>query len=253
MSKNKIDELRKSLPERERRLIPTDDATIALRADDGPPKIVMTLPYNRDSVQMMGFTERIAPGAFTRSIKNGRGSKRSDVVALWNHDASWVLGRQANGTLEFNDSDKSLEGVVTLDAEDAMHRHFARRVERRDVQGSSFGFETVKDEWEYKDDEVTRTLVEVKMFDISPVTYPAYPDSAAEQRSLVDIAAVRAGVDLTELAGLLRGANAGKVSQEQRDMLAVWIAKLEGFLPPPPEPEIDWLAKLNLRERVVRG
>lgn len=248
-----IEALRKKLPERERRVVPAEAGTVELRAavDGVGPKIGMTIPYDTDSVEMYGFTERIAPGAFARSIKNGRSSRRSqDVVALWNHDPSWVLGRQANDSLTFTDGEKQLDAVVTLDGDDAMHRHFARRIERRDVQGSSFGFETVKDQWEYHDDgTVTRTLIEVKMFDISPVTYPAYPDSGAEQRSLIDVATIRAGVDLGDLADLLAAAVAGKVPLERRAALAGWVDRLGGFLPPMPAPAIDWGRRLALRER----
>jgi len=252
-----IDELRKALPERERRVIPAEVGSIEYRASEGEdPKIGMFTPYHRWSVEMYGFREQLAPGVFARSLKNSKGAKRSDVVALWNHDPAWVLGRQSNRTLTFTDGEDGLRSEATLDGEDAMHRHFARRVERRDVQGSSFGFETVKDEWVYNEDGTAeRTLLEVKLFDVSPVTYPAYPDSEAEKRerrSVIDIAAVKAGVDLNELAAVLGGAQGGKVQPEQRDLLAVWVAKLEAFLPPAPAPEVDWAAKLALRARAMK-
>jgi hypothetical protein len=216
----------------------------------------MFVPFNRRSEDLGGFTEVIAPGAFTRTLKNSKGGKRSDVVALWNHESAWVLGRQSNNTLAIQETREGLEGWVSLDAEDAMHMHFARRVERQDVRGSSFAFRRVKggEEWtEEEDGGILCTLREVKLDDMSPVTYPAYPDSAAEKRSLVDVAAVRLGLDFPALAELLAGAEGGKVAQEAADGLRAWVTKLTAMIPAPPEPEVDWAAKLLLRERVVRG
>lgn len=255
--KPNIDDIRKKIPERERRVIPTELGTVELRKDAGPPKIAMFVPYNKRSVEIMGFTEIIAPGFFTRSVKNGRTAKRNnDIVALWQHDPSWVLGRQANDTLTFDDSEKGMNALVELDAEDPMHRHFARRVERRDVTGTSFGFTTIKDEWEFDDDgNATRTLVEGKIFDFSPVTYPAYPDSDSEarERRSVDVAAVRMGLDVAALAGIIAGAHGGKVAQEAAAELRSWVAKLTGMIPEPPVPPVDWAARLALRERVAKG
>ncbi len=250
-----IDEIRKALPERERRVIPAKLAAIEVRSTDRePPKITMRIPYESDS-EDMGFVERIAPGAFTRSIKNGQSAKngRSDIVSLWNHDPSWVLGRQSNRTLSFEDGDTELSATVTLDGEDTMHRHFLRRVERRDVQGSSFGFEKVKDSWEETDAGPVRTLMEVRMFDVSPVTFPAYPASQSEARSLVDVALVRSGIDLSELADYLQQAKAGKVPESVRDGFRSWIARLSSMLPAVPPEDGDLLVKLALHERVSRA
>lgn len=256
MSKKTIDELRKSLPEVERRYIPSDDSAIELRQAEGKAPIIgMSIPFNKRSHDLGGFVEVIAPGAFARTIKNGASAKRNDIVALWNHEASWVLGRQSNRTLTLREEPHALLGEVELDADDAMHRHFARRIERRDVTGSSLGFTVTKEgqEWDMDGDQLVRTLTEVRLLDVSPVTFPAYPDSGSQKRSIVDIAAVKAGIDLTDLAELLGGASAGKVAETQRDLLAVWIAKLEAFLPAPAVPEKDWAARLQLRERLVRG
>ena len=253
-----IDELKKKIPERERRVIPTELGTVELRTAEGEsPKIAMFVPYNKRSVEIMGFTEIIAPGFFTRSVKNGKTAKRNnDIVALWQHDPSWVLGRQANDTLTFDDTKAGMNALVELDGEDPMHRHFARRVERRDVTGTSFGFTTVKDEWEYDDDgNATRTLVEGRIFDFSPVTYPAYPDSDSEarERRSVEVAAVRMGLDVGALASLIAGAQGGKVAQEAAAEVRSWVAKLTGLIPEPPVPVVDWKAKLALRERALRS
>lgn len=253
-----IDELRKSLPGRERRVIPAEAGSIEYRAAVGDvgPKIRMFVPFNKRSEDLGGFQEIIAPGAFSRSLKNAKGGKRSDVVALWNHDPAWVLGRQSNQTLTVQETRDGLEGTVTLDAADPMHQHFARRVERRDVQGASFAFRTVQngDDWSSESDgTILRTLKEVKLDDMSPVTYPAYPASGAEKRSVLDVAAVKLGLDFAELGNILAGAEGGKVARDAAGELRSWIVKLEGMIPEPPVPETDWRTRLMLRDRVVRG
>jgi HK97 family phage prohead protease len=232
-------------------------ARVEYRAsDDGTPRLGMFVPFNSDSLDLGGFTEQIAPGAFARTIKNGARSRgNGDIIALWNHDPLWVLGRQANDTLELRESGEGLEGLVALDATDGMHQHFAARVKRGDVQGSSFGFQTVKDEWEHHDDgTIHRTLLEVKLFDVSPVTFPAYPASDAEARAAAirpaAVTLARAGMDLGELADVLTSAGAHtQVPQDRAAELQDWVARLQGFVPAAPVPERDWELILTLRER----
>lgn len=250
-----IDEMRKALPKRERRIVPAAVGAIEVRSDaGGPPKIAMTIPYNADSQELggflgsPGFVERIRPGAFKKSIAQRSGAKaerNKDVVSLWNHDPNWVLGRQVNGTLTFHDGEDTLEAVVQMDAEDSMHQHFLRRVERGDVQGSSFGFETVKDEWDRLEDGSTiRTLIEVKLFDVSPVTFPAYPTSEAQTRAVLDVASVRAGVNLDELADILQHMKNGKVPKAAERKFGEWLKRLQAMVPDP-DPDIE-LHKLKL-------
>src|SRR5437763_16282301 len=76
--------LRKSLPERERRVIPLEVGPVELRQEgDDPPRIRMFIPFDSPSQLIFGFTERIAPGAFARTIKNGAADRRGgDIVAL---------------------------------------------------------------------------------------------------------------------------------------------------------------------------
>lgn len=241
--------IRKKLPSRERRTI---QGEIQLRADEDGPKIGMFVPFNRRSEELWGFTELIRPSAFTKTLQE----RGSDIVSLWNHDSNWVLGRQSNKTLTLEEADDGLRGIVTLDAEDAMHKHFARRVERRDVVGTSFGFETVRDEWKTKPDgTVLRELVELRLWDVSPVTFPAYPDSEAERRSSAfDLAVAKVGADPADLAELLARAVDGKVADPDADEVRAWVDRLTGVLPLPAIPvasDEDLRQRLRLRERLA--
>ena len=49
--------------------------------------------FNQPYEVMPGWIETIAPGAFSKSLREGR-----DVKVLWNHNSDIVLGSTANGT-----------------------------------------------------------------------------------------------------------------------------------------------------------
>src|SRR5206468_13048750 len=64
-------------------------------------------------------------------------------------------------------------------------------MERGDITQMSFGFSTIADTWTYEreNDLTMRTLDRCQLFDVSPVTFPAYPDTDVSVRSLEEIAA----------------------------------------------------------------
>lgn len=126
------------------------------------------------------FQEKIEPGAFSESIQE------DDVVALFNHDPNLVLGRNTADTLELSEDDKGLLYVVTL-PDSRTGEDIYVSVERGDVKGSSFGFITLEDKWEYPegdDENVLRTIIKARLYDVSPATYPAYLDTTVAARSL---------------------------------------------------------------------
>ncbi len=154
-------------------------AEVRLSENDKPPRISgHAAVFNLLSDDLGGFRERIKPGAFTRTIRE------SDIRALWNHSANFVLGRNTSGTLRLWEDDEGLAFEIlppnTQWARDAM-----ATMRRGDVDQMSFGFEKVRDEWHTADDGLVRTLIEVKLYDVSPVTFPAYPQTSAQVRAKV--------------------------------------------------------------------
>lgn len=140
--------------------------------------------FDKDSEVLWNFVERVAPGAFTTTIKE------DDVRALFNHDPNLILGRNTAGTLRLSEDETGL--AVEIDPPDTqVARDLLVSLERGDVSQMSFGFVTRKDEWTYSDNggPDKRTLLDVQLFDVSPVTFPAYPDTDVSVRSLEDIAA----------------------------------------------------------------
>jgi HK97 family phage prohead protease len=140
--------------------------------------------FNKDSEPMWGFVERVAPGAFTQTIKE------DDVRALFNHDPNIVLGRNTAKTLRLSEDKQGLS--VEIDPPDTQAaRDLLVSIERGDISQMSFGFITRKESWQYSDDGKgpnIRTLEDVQLFDVSPVTFPAYPDTDVSVRSLKEIA-----------------------------------------------------------------
>lgn len=163
------------------------------------------------------FHEQVAPGAFTKSIKE------SDIRALFNHDPNFVLGRNKSGTLDLSEDSKGLlYRVMPPDTQWA--RDLMESMKRGDVNQSSFGFRTVKDDWEQAsaDAPILRTLQEVRLFDVSPVTFPAYQDTDCAARSLLDGAA---GRDLgTALCKLRTGED---LTVEELDLVRTHVGGLE--------------------------
>ena len=123
--------------------------------------------------------EFIAPGAFTNVLKD------SDCRAVFNHDPNYILGRESAKTLVLDEDDEGL--MSTIDLPDTQYaRDLVVSVERGDIREQSFCFVVGKDRWEEdRDNKIAkRTILEIEeLIDISPVTYPAYPDTDIAKRS----------------------------------------------------------------------
>ncbi len=129
------------------------------------------------------FTEIFAPGAFSKSLKT------SDARCLFNHDNNFVLGRQKPGTLRVSEGSEAL--VYECEPPDSpIARSIVESIKRGDVDGSSIGFYTIKDQWvDERDDsgkivKTTRTVIEAELVDVGPVTFPANPDATSKVRSM---------------------------------------------------------------------
>lgn len=156
----------------ERRSFPVD-----FRAEDvdGVQAIVgHAAVFNSWSEDLGGFREQVAPGAFNKTLQE------ADVRALFNHDPNYVLGRVKAETLELAEDETGL-AIRAVPPDTQWARDLAVSLERGDIDQMSFGFQVIKDEWEGQD----RTLLEVRLFDVSVVTFAAYPDTEAHLRSLM--------------------------------------------------------------------
>lgn len=119
------------------------------------------------------FQERIDPGAFDQTLKDG-----ADVRLLFNHNPDTILARTANETLALDTDKKGLTYDGLLNADDPQAVSIHAKIARGDVDQSSFAFRVIREEWEDSDGDgkelPKRTILEAQLFDVSPVTYPAY-------------------------------------------------------------------------------
>lgn len=128
--------------------------------------------FNVWSNDLWGFREIIRPGTFANTIIN------DDIRCLFNHDVNLILGRNKAGTLHLIEDDKGLKYTVDLPAT-SYAQDLKQSVLRGDISQNSFWFETISDRWGTEEIDgqkwEVRELLEVQLFDVSPVTYPAYP------------------------------------------------------------------------------
>lgn len=133
--------------------------------------------YDNDTDIGGYFIERFSKGAFTKSLKE------RDVVALHSHDDGRPMGRMSRDTLRFADDDKGLGFENDLpDTQDG--RDLATSLDRGDIEGMSFRFRAIKEEWDESGDIPKRTVIEAELYEITYTAFPAYPDTEVGMRSL---------------------------------------------------------------------
>ena len=180
---------------------------VELRASsDGARLGGYALKFNKLSRNLGGFVERIAPGALTKTLKDG-----GDILCRYQHEDEFLLGRTSSGTLRL-----SVDEVGLLYEVDLPNTSYARDLEaladRKDVQHSSFAFQLMPggDDWSLTPEGFPlRTLTELHLVDVAPVVNPAYLDTTSGLRSLaesrhLDFDSVRAAAESERLADLLR-------------------------------------------------
>jgi HK97 family phage major capsid protein/HK97 family phage prohead protease len=166
--------------EREIRSLPV---TLETRAEEnGMRTVAGHVPYGVESEVLRDiwgdeFVEELAPGCFDESLK------ARDVVALWSHDTSQVLGGTKNRTLRLTSNEERL--LFDLDLPDTQTGRDAwESIRRGDVDGVSFGMVVKRDKWSNNDGIYKRTILEAELWEISPAVFAAYPASAVTCRSL---------------------------------------------------------------------
>lgn len=158
----------------ERRFVPVGEVRAApeARSIEGMAAVI-----GSESVDLGGFTEIIERGAFAEALE------RSDVVALFNHDPNIVLGRSSSGTLQLRETDEGLH--YTVEDMPESRADVLEMIRRGDVKGNSFSFTVDEDRWETRDGQQLRIISRFKeLFDVGPVTYPAYRDTSVSARAL---------------------------------------------------------------------
>ncbi|MFZ3558159.1 HK97 family phage prohead protease [Streptomyces sp. BH055] len=177
----------------ERRRLSLDTAHVTIRADDqgGQRFAGYAAVFNSRTAignpLRWGFYEEIAEGAFTKTLAEG------DARMLIDHDSYYVVSRMSAGTLGLSEDARGLAVDSALDTRLSYVQDLAVNLENRNVTGMSFGFYVVKDEWNQEEIEVegsdpvpvdVRVIREVRLVEVSAVTFPAYPETEAELKAV---------------------------------------------------------------------
>ena len=141
------------------------------------------------------FKEVVRKGSFSESIG------RDDIRALFNHDPNYVLGRNRAGTLELVEDEVGLR-VRIAPPDTSWARDVQTSIRRGDISQMSIGFVVEDDEWRTENGMDVRELRKVKLFDVSPVTFPE--GYKAEQRRQSEEAEQAAAKKAKERARLAR-------------------------------------------------
>jgi HK97 family phage prohead protease len=162
------------------------------------------------------FVERIAPGAFKRSLR-----AKNDIKLLWNHDSSMVLGSTRAGTLRLTEDDMGLRVEAVL-PDTTAGRDAKVLIQRGDVTGFSFGFTVPANGDSWNSDGTERTLKSVRLLEVSTgVAFPAYPSTngTAQVRSLEEIV-MAAELDVEMVTAALDKIAAGEsITEVEKEMV----------------------------------
>jgi hypothetical protein len=153
-----------------------DEIIVEQRADGRAVIRGYAVVYNRLSLDLGGFRERILPGAFDAVLNRQRG--RQDLVSYFNHNPDVMLGRESSGTLKVWSDDKGVGFEVVPPTTRA---DILELVQRRDVKGASFTFSVEKGGEGFTTDENGRAIREIRaanLYELGPVVQPAYPSTS---------------------------------------------------------------------------
>ncbi len=189
---------------------------------DHPAIVGYAALFDVRSADMGGFIETIDRRAFNRTID------QADIRALRNHNPDLLLGRVKAGTLHLSVDERGLAYQIDMPAT-TVGKDTLEMIRRGDMTGSSFGFRAVDDDWKMLDDgRALRTLNEVAVRDVGPVTFPAYSEAPAALRSLAESRSLDINVLIEAAqAGELRSVLAeGNDTQEPADTSAPLTRRL---------------------------
>lgn len=204
---------------------------LEVRKADGKRSLVgHAAVFDKWSVNLGGFREIIRRGAFKDSLG------QDDIRALWNHNTDIVLGRNKAGTLRLQEDEQGLRIELDL-PETQAGRDAEVSVGRGDVSQMSFAFRTNVggDRWFQENGEDRRELLSLGLREVSPVAFPAYPDTD------IALAGLRAaGLDVAALDQVLARRSAGQeLRADDTALIEAAIGVLEQYRGAPRSPSIS--------------
>lgn len=233
-------------PKIENRYFPTFDLKIEKRKDGNEKIVGYSAVFNKESLNLGWFVEKIQPGAFENALK------KSDARALFNHNVDYVLGRQSSKTLFLEEREEGLYEEIDYPKTQLIKDLVIEPIRRKDITEQSFGFTVKTDSWKRSKDKNApdlRIIIEIdELFDVSPVTFAAYPDTSVALRSfntfinkdIVENKDINKDeINFDELRNIYEAIITGKSIKNEdielfRDRLTIILKKIES-----PEPMLD--------------
>ncbi len=151
---------------------------LRVQREEGKPAKIVGYPVVFDSwsEDLGGFREIVRP-TVAAALERG-----TDILSLFNHDSNYVLGRRSNGTLTLSADERGIYYEVEP-PDTQWARDLMVSIERGDVKGGSFQFRTITDRW--NSDYTERELIDADIPELGPVTFPAYSQTDASVRMLI--------------------------------------------------------------------
>jgi uncharacterized protein len=123
-----------------------------------------------------GYVERLMKGCFDNALAAG-----DDARCLFNHDPNHVLGRVSARTNRLTADAVGLAYECDL-PDTQLGRDLPASIGRGDITGSSFSFDCVGETWRKENDLWIREITGVRLYDVGPVTFPAYAGTSSGVR-----------------------------------------------------------------------
>jgi HK97 family phage prohead protease len=136
-----------------------------------------------------GWYEEVATGAFAKTLAEG------DARFLVDHESHMLVARVSAGDLRLAEDEVGLGVDADLDVELSYVKDLVRNLDKKRITGMSFGFYVMRDRWETETVELSdgtscdvevRYILEVRLLEVSAVTFPAYDDTDAGLRALCE-------------------------------------------------------------------
>lgn len=152
------------------------------------------------------YIEEMAPGSFTKTLQE------ADVRFLINHDPNLILARNTAGTLRL--AEDAIGLAVDADLEPTTYGlDLLMNMRRGNVTQMSFMFQVMKDDWTGTRDGLPRRYVqEVRLYDVSAVTFPGYTQTDIGMRSR-DVSALLHSLGLADIPTDQRAALIGALTR----------------------------------------
>lgn len=129
--------------------------------------------------QYMGFFEQVAKGAFDKTLADGH-----NIYAMYNHNSDKILGSTRGSSLKLSVDEIGLKFELKINEQISYAKDLYELVSNKDIDGCSFGFYVIDDEWTVTEDKVDlRIIKEVELIEVTITPFPAYLDSEASCRS----------------------------------------------------------------------